>query len=80
RDLSPAQLVKWGWTETPLYRHAAPSHPAADLVEAAQAVIDNTYVGRNGQTVVERSKYGHYEAKYYHRLRAALSRYAKEGA
>jgi hypothetical protein len=29
-----------GWTETPLYKHAAPSHPAADLVEALEYAVN----------------------------------------
>jgi hypothetical protein len=49
------------------------AQPAANFLEAAQAVLDNTYVGKHGQTVSERSKYGNYEAKYYHRLRAAIA-------
>jgi len=53
------------------------AQPATNLVEAAQAVLDNTYVGKHGQNVSERSKYGNYEAKYYHRLRAAIA--AMEG-
>ena len=45
------------------------------LVAAAKAVVENTYVGRHDRPVNERSKYGNYEARYYHRLNAALRKY-----
>lgn len=66
-------LARAGLTNPP----AAPSAEVVELVEAAQAVVENTYVGKHGQNVSERSKYGNYEAKYYHRLRTALAKVQK---
>ena len=64
-DMLPA------WTETPLY--AAPSHPAADLVEAAAKVHCDYYGGEgwwdDGFKASEKPK-------ALEAMRAALSRYA----
>jgi hypothetical protein len=44
-----------------------------ELLAAAKAVCENTYVGQHHRPVNERSRFGNYEAKYYHRLRRAIS-------
>jgi hypothetical protein len=50
---------------------AVNSHEA--LVTALRDILDNTHVGKAGQIVTERSKYGNYPARCYHAARAALA-------
>jgi hypothetical protein len=50
---------------------AVNSHDA--LVTALRDILDNTHVGKAGQIVTERSKYGNYPARCYHAARAALA-------
>ena len=56
----------------------APMHTpeVAALVEAAKAVVRNSYVGKAGGTVT-RSKWANYPAADYHALVAAIAKATK---
>jgi hypothetical protein len=53
---------------------------AEKLAEAAKDVCENTYVGQHHRPVSDRSRYGNYEARYYHRLKSALTAWEARNA
>ena len=58
---------------TALKRLAARCDALEGVLNAARDVVANTYVGQHHRPVNLRSRYGNYEARYYHKLRAAIA-------
>lgn len=58
------------------HREAAVAEKDAEIArlrEALSAILEGTYVGREDRPVSLKSRWGHYEARLYHKARAALA-------